>query len=354
LSKLNTVQVFRGLACLAVILSHAMAKAKGYDVFVLPSLFVENYDVIVLGHFGVDLFFILSGFIIYIIHQNDFNQPKKIPAFILSRLVRVVPIYWLLTLVALMLLLFFPQLFIHRSNVEFTWAVSSFLFMPSTTTYGVDTPILGVGWSLNYEMYFYVIFSLLLFLRKQTALIFILIYSLLIFIFSDKNLSSTTTYSDIILSPLVLEFALGILAGVLYKNFHDKLNKYKFLFLFIGVSIIALSSFQIPHAYFDRLVVWGGGSFFLVLFACLYNFKVDTLYKKIAVKLGDASYSAYLLQVFTLPFFSKVFFFFSLNLFGGFWLFTLFITVLTLLSSLCFYRFIEVPLTNFLKVRVVK
>lgn len=349
LYKLYSIQVLRGLACVAVVLSHAMAKAKDQILFELPEVFDFNYNIIIFGHFGVDLFFVLSGFIIFLIHGNDFSQPKLIKPFIYSRISRVVPIYWLLTCLSLLLLFYMPELFKHRSELELSWVISSFFFIPSSTSYGVDTPLLGVGWTLNYEIFFYALFALCLFFKKKYVLYFFSMYSLLILCFADYDQKTTTSYKELILSPLIIEFIFGMIAGLIYLNFKTALNKVKWLSLLFALSLLLYSIFNIPHTYIDRVFLWGLGSLFLVLYCSVINMRVDTHIKSIAVKLGDMSYSAYLLQVFTLPFFTKVFSIFKVNMWLDFWSFSFIITILTLLISYSFHKIIEKPLTLYFK-----
>ena len=349
MNKLYSIQVLRGIACIAVILSHSLAKAKDQTSFGLPELFVSNYNIIIFGHFGVDLFFVLSGFIIFLIHGKDFNHPKLVKKFIYSRISRVVPIYWLLTFLSLLLLVYLPELFKHRSQIEFNWVLSSFFFIPASTSYGVNTPLLGVGWTLNYEMFFYSIFAFFMFFKKKFFIGFCSIYTLLIIIFADYDQNITTTYKGLILSPLILEFILGMIAASFFLNYKKVIKKFNILFLLIALSILLYSIINIPISYIERVVMWGLGSFFLVLYCSLVNMKLDTYVKIIAVKLGDISYSAYLLQVFTLPFFVKLFNTFNLTPFLDFWSFSFLITILTLISSYFFHKMIEEPITFYLK-----
>ncbi|KZY35187.1 MULTISPECIES: acyltransferase [unclassified Oleiphilus] len=353
MNVLYSIQVLRGLACLAVVFSHALAKAKNYPSLELPSVFVTNYSSIVLGHAGVDLFFVLSGFIIFWVHHKDFGDRNRIPKFILSRLIRVVPIYWILTLVGVVTLLLFPHLFIHRSEVEIPWVLGSLFFIPVPTSYGVVSPVLGVGWTLNYEMYFYLMFALLLFFRKEALYVLLLLYSVLILLFSDPTMRTTLSYSDLVLSPMVVEFSFGVFAAWLYMNLQLKLIQYRYLFLMASLSLYIYSFLDVPVTYFNRTLLWGGGGFFIVLFALSIDWKPKNLLGLVSVRLGDVSYSAYLLQVFTLPFFTKVFFFVGLENIFGFWVFSIAITILTVFASYIFWLLLEEPITRSLKKRFI-
>jgi exopolysaccharide production protein ExoZ len=130
------------------------------------SLFV---DFAWLGQVGVDIFFVISGFIMYFVHRGDFARPGMVKRFFLRRLVRVVPTYWLLTTLTVVGLVLLPGLFNSRTT-DWGWITASYLFVPWQSPAGDISPPVGPGWTLNYEMYFYVIFGSLLLMPRRVAL----------------------------------------------------------------------------------------------------------------------------------------------------------------------------------------
>jgi len=152
---------------------------------------------------------------------------------------------------------------------------------------------------------------------------------------------------------MVVEFTLGVLAAWVYSNYKVELRTYKYGYLLVALCFYSYSFYDIPLTYIGRLLLWGAGGFFLVLYALCCELQPKTIISKLAVKMGDISYSAYLLQVFTLPFFAKVFFGLGLNSIFGYWSFVVFLVVLTLLSSFIFWFTVEQTVTRYLKRRFI-
>ena len=106
------------------------------------------------------MFFVISGFIMVYVSRN-FSGPGGAADFAIRRVIRVVPLYWLFTGVFVALLLFWPSIF-STLKLSARHTAESFLFIPTVNNVGDYYPVLGVGWTLNYEMYFYAIFAVLL------------------------------------------------------------------------------------------------------------------------------------------------------------------------------------------------
>ena len=145
--KLYSVQYLRGLAALLVVIAHSAAHP-------VPNPTIEEAR---LGQFGVALFFVISGFIMVAISGPGPIDPL---AFLKRRIVRIVPLYWLFTTLAAALALFLPALF---ETTVFTWPhyIQSLLFLPhEAPVRGGTSPLLSLGWTLNYEAFFYLAFAL--------------------------------------------------------------------------------------------------------------------------------------------------------------------------------------------------
>lgn len=302
---LQSIQFLRGFAVLAVILSHSISRTfrEGGHV---PGFLVEKPELVIVGHFGVDLFFVISGFLMFYLNHNKFGRLSSIKYFLISRAIRIVPLYWLLSLLALFVLILWPNLFSYREGVELAWVLGSFLFFPVTTSYGLSSPLLGVGWTLNYEVFFYLFFAFFMLFSLRWLFFGVLIYSLAIFFLGDQQLRSTGGYWDLVLSFMVIEFFLGVLAGYLFVNFFDMLESFRAFLLVASLALFLYSILDVPHTYHDRLFVWGGFSFFLLLYFLVLEHRGQFKYSVVFCSLGDWSYSAYLVQVFTIPFFVKL------------------------------------------------
>jgi exopolysaccharide production protein ExoZ len=119
-----------------------------------------------IGAAGVDLFFIISGFIIVYASEPLFGKPAGPQVFFLRRLIRIAPLYWTVTAFFIVLFLASPNGFaatIAASNTSIGAIIASFMFLPFARPDGTMFPLHSVGWTLNYEVFFYVIFEALLF-----------------------------------------------------------------------------------------------------------------------------------------------------------------------------------------------
>jgi exopolysaccharide production protein ExoZ len=156
---LASIQVGRGLAALAVVFYH------------VSLLFTQKADITVFGgytrygYMGVPFFFVLSGFIIGYAHFKDLNQPSKLPAFIYKRFIRVFPMYWALSLA------FVIAALIGLGEPDFSFSphdmIQSLILVHFTPQF--LSPPLKVGWTLFYEVRFYLIFALAIYSPKATS-----------------------------------------------------------------------------------------------------------------------------------------------------------------------------------------
>lgn len=139
-------QALRALAALMVLFVHI-------DLLARP-LGLDGHDM-AFGNVGVDLFFVLSGFVI--VHSTR-RRPQSAGSFAVNRIVRVVPLYWLLTLGVFAVALVAPAM-LNSTDADLVNLAKSLLFVPYQKENGLIQPVLFVGWTLNYEMFFYLVFA---------------------------------------------------------------------------------------------------------------------------------------------------------------------------------------------------
>ena len=158
--QIATIQVLRGVAALAVILFHARQELAWRHIAVpLPELTV--------GAAGVDLFFVVSGFVMVHASRALFGSRASVTPFLLRRLARIVPLYWFFTVVRLLYIVAANR---HSSLLD-DWP-SHLLYSLSFVPPGDGRfPIVVQGWTLSYEMAFYFAFALCLPLREGRALL---------------------------------------------------------------------------------------------------------------------------------------------------------------------------------------
>ena len=171
--RLASIQLLRAAAAIAVVFTHAITRL-GYS---FPGAGAHSYltgpnGQFLAGDAGVDVFFVISGFIMYFVHHNDFGVPGAPLEFLKKRISRIVPIYWLLTTLAVVIIIAVPNLMVtHNSRIGFSWIASSYLFLPIASRGSTISPIIGVGWTLDYEMFFYLAFAGALFLPLRRGLL---------------------------------------------------------------------------------------------------------------------------------------------------------------------------------------
>ena len=127
----DSIQALRGLAALFVVFQHIR---------------FLNF-----GAFGVDIFFCISGFMIM------FTTEKSTKYFFRKRLIRILPLYYLMTLVTYLSLLLFPSMF-QQTRHNLSHLVKSLLFVPFDIGGGIIQPLVRIGWTINCEMLFYLLF----------------------------------------------------------------------------------------------------------------------------------------------------------------------------------------------------
>lgn len=201
------VQVLRGVAALAVALLHLQPelRLRGLSDAWFPPLPLEA---------GVDIFFVISGFVIVYASDRLFGRPGVAFPFLKRRIGRIAPLYWLTTLLVLAVLLIRPEL-MRTAIATPELVAASFLFIPWPRPDGNMQPIYSLGWTLNYEMFFYVLFAMALALRlprRQT--IFAVAAVLLALTVLGRLEPALPQPLAFWTSLLMLEFALGMALGL--------------------------------------------------------------------------------------------------------------------------------------------
>lgn len=300
---IDDIQILRALAAMAVLFFHVERELSGGHPALFPTLFV---DAAWLGQAGVDIFFVISGFIMYFVHRGDFDRPGMARRFLLRRLVRIVPTYWLLTTLTVAGLVLLPGLFNSRS-VDWPWITASYLFIPWQSPAGDISPPVGPGWTLNYEMYFYVVFATLLLFPRRWALLVMTAFmlgSVLLGLILQPDLPVLRMMS----SALLIEFLCGIwIAWAFTRGMILGANTR------IGVVGAALAVFAASPALYTNgdLATWWRLPFFGLPAAALMAVlmlrpglqgpgRASGSLSRVFVSLGDSSYALYLTHVFTL------------------------------------------------------
>jgi peptidoglycan/LPS O-acetylase OafA/YrhL len=248
-----------------------------------------------LGQAGVDIFFVISGFIIFYttaVTSMDWRE------FTARRIIRIAPTYWLYTAVAIVAFFVAPSAFRHFVLVPWH-TIASFLFIPDyhPIVAGLIQPILGVGWTLNYEMFFYAVFALLLTLRvtaRLRAILAIMTSLVALGLLFRPEAAALKTYSD----PLMLEFAGGCVLGWMVIR---GVRVPRFLCLALAALGVLGFASSLAIDEWPRCIRWGVPSILLVAAAVFFEARYGIRRVLLLKRLGDASYSLYLTHIFTIP-----------------------------------------------------
>ena len=300
--RLESIQALRAIAAIGVVFTHAITRlSSSFPGASDHALFTGAGGQLTVGDAGVDLFFVISGFIMLHVHRNDFAQHGAPLRFITRRILRIVPIYWLLTTVALAFLAFAPQLFTtHYKGIYLPWIVGSYLFLPIAPPDWNATPVVGVGWTLNYEMFFYAFFTAALLLPRRLGLTLIfagfgsLVVIGMLWKPSGPVLGLATNW-------LLLDFLLGIAIAWRLSS-QGKLSRIQ-IAAAISTGIAALAAtivWPAPEEGPLRFLLWGIPAALVVLGMSSVELPRERVGKLMSA-LGDASYSIYLFQFFALP-----------------------------------------------------
>ncbi len=301
--RFESVQSLRGIAALFVLMQHIC--------------FIER------GSFGVDLFFLISGFIMMYVTQKDTTH------FVIKRAIRIIPLYYMMTLVSYAALLLVPGLF-EQTTASPVYLLKSLLFIPFSMG-GVTQPLLRVGWTVNYEILFYVLFFVSMKLsHKYRAVICSGLLALLVIIgmWVPDGMEPWAFWTDSIL----LEFAIGMGLFYVFRFGYGRYEKgaqsqaisgtalketsqrsvvyqrgvaYGLLLVCAGVFAYEWWSYESPYlGALPQVVRWGLPSVLIlgmVFWAGLY-----LRMPRVLVRLGDMSFSIYLLHYYPMRVLNKL------------------------------------------------
>jgi exopolysaccharide production protein ExoZ len=282
----NSLQVLRGLAAWAVVLHHIVQSYYMGNVTNVVWGWFHSY-----GRFGVDVFFILSGFVMALT-ATKYNGSGIV--FLINRLFRVFPIYWFYTFVLLLSLYILPN-GTFLVAVEFKNLILSLLLIPNDNPNGYGIyPTLYVGWTLTFEVFFYMVFSFVLISKKsQPILICTLVLIFFTVVFRNYHFLGHGTY-------LLMEFVCGL---ALYKLCTYEAINLKYRILSLGVLLLLSAvSYWSEQFFVLRLLL----STSLVLLFILLEPFFQPNKTNFLRKLGDYSYSTYLCHVIVIGWFYAI------------------------------------------------
>lgn len=289
---LRSLQYLRGVAALMVVYFHAVLQLK--------NLGITSPRLPLFGESGVDLFFVLSGLLMWSTTSSSNTQPLS---FLRKRLIRIAPLYWALTLAAGATALLVPHL-LKNTQFDFGHFIASLLFIPALNPayrdgmgLGVQfTPVLVPGWTLNYEMFFYAVFALFVAARPSARLFGICATLLMLTLAGAVGLlgdGPLRFYGN----SIMLEFVFGIGIALLIERRALITPTVALGLMMIAASLLIAA--DLAHAA-ARVITFGIPAALIVYALCCLELGGVMKNLPLLKWLGDASYSIYLTHIFSL------------------------------------------------------
>ena len=342
----------RFLAILGVILFHITNYIYQNHSDQELQTFVKNIvlPITKYGRFGVELFFIISGFIITLSIENHRIKGSLVllKSFYFRRFSRIFPPYFIIITCSLI----FNLLFLKTLSVEN--GVNSYLasiFFIHNLIYPGEFPFLsGAAWSLEIEIQFYILAPILFLLFNGQAnylkILLNLIFFLLFFVVNNIGYNVETksllNYAHYFILGNILAF-FKLRRNYIGNHYNIILITIIIIYIFIyilNIKYASANSIIILHKLFTLLILFAG------LYYILYLNKVKILTNKILTKIGKISYSIYLLNYPIIVLFGQSIL--SITIFKNYYftliLFIILFLILILFLSYIFYSIVEKPL----------
>lgn len=296
--KIDSIQVLRGIAALSVVMFH-------FRSFLVPEGADRSYPDALFGWgaIGVDLFFVISGFIMHYVTSNKSSGVRTSAHFIINRAIRILPLYYIVLIFAF-LTGGAMSTFHYQDKIDNL--ISAITFTPYLNQYAplyiLESGMYNVRWTLNYELYFYLAFAICLLFKHRLIILaswFVapVIISSLIFsqiIISTQGYSYHTVIVKFITNPIILEFGMGVISGIIYKKFRDT---YKGESLFLPAFVLLPIVLGVYYKQLTAYNLYSGIAFsILVLVFALHDKTIVRVLPKFLITLGNISFSLYLIH----------------------------------------------------------
>lgn len=217
--------------------------------------------------------------------------------FLFRRIVRVVPIYWIFTALKIMIVVAVPAASL-KAMPTVSHIAASFFFVPHESL-GQFWPVLPVGWTLNFEMFFYVVFAVVIAIGIDRILGVALVFGLIVL---AGQAGGAPAFLDFYIDTLLIEFIFGmVLARFVAMPWWTRLKGLQQLLAGTALCAVALA-FVLLEGQLPRGFTWGVAAACVVCLALLLEESVRaSRMLRPAVRAGDSSYSLYLTHTFTVP-----------------------------------------------------
>jgi exopolysaccharide production protein ExoZ len=342
---IKNIQYLRFLAAFMVVFAHSNLQIYGFDTRTTN-----------IGGFGVDLFFVISGFIMPFIIYGGLYREHQSPlmdagGFMWRRITRIWPMYTLTILMVMLISALVAKGTISNPTADLAYLFNASKIEPAwfletiTFTHWVRPPILGIGWTLQVEFLFYAAIAIVLLLRAKT--LEALEVGLLAFFFVAFMVSPISLIASSLSNAMIIEFMLGVF---LYRIVSRGVLMPKAIAAFVALgSIPAFLTIEYQHlvnlsGLIYRPIAWGIPAFFFVWSALsLEHVTKDVKWLSL---LGDASYSLYLVHGFVAPLFAFFWVNHGLESSIPYWIYLPAYLIVCQAAGLLAHLYVEKPINN--------
>ena len=348
--QISNLQILRAAAALMVAFGHAQHDALVQSLNLGAGF--ERVHTLPWGA-GVDLFFVISGFILVYASERVFGRSGGRADFLSRRIARIVPLYWLFLSLYIGLVVQ-AALGNTRAMPAFVDIVASFGFWPTDAFGdGIPRPLLTLGWTLNYEMFFYVTLAVFVGLPRVGAVLGTSLV-LLTLVGLGELLSPTSAALYFWTRPIILEFCFGMGLALLLRGGVSLGPTCRCALVLLALAILFVDPLRSSQQALDwttpndfsRLLSWGVPAALIVAATILGPQNRPSPVTRAGVALGDASFALYLVHPFVIVGIRKLWLLSELHLRLGLWSMVVTSLILSCVAAILIHHSVERPLTE--------
>ena len=281
LSTLVSIQYLRAFAAFIVVYYHIFSNRVAED-------WSGGRNI---GLSGVDIFFVISGFIMW----TSTNHRGGLVKFLKRRIYRVYPMWWIALTLWIVIRLILPDR-LQNKDITVETLICSYLLVPHFhhVFVGQVWPILVPGWTLQIEIFFYGIFSATLLIADRTTRLTTVVVALCVFAILGSMFPAGSALLQIYTSPLLLEFAAGAILAAIMLNLQRAPFGVGVIVVMIGLVLLVFNYRLIVEEGVRRVLVLGIPAILIVAGSLAIEPVLARRPSRILLLFGDASYSLYL------------------------------------------------------------
>jgi peptidoglycan/LPS O-acetylase OafA/YrhL len=290
-ARIAQLQSLRFVAALLVMFGHVLMEARQHGATISDGFYLLPWGI------GVDIFFVISGFIIAYVGRAASTGIRAAGDFMIRRVIRIAPLYWIFTLLMACVILVAPDK-VNNASLTARDFFTSLLFIPYTPPgFFAFRPVLDQGWTLIFEMFFYLTFSVALCFTRRRSL---LCGAIMLALVGIATVAELRPALEFLFSPMLLLFLGGLVLAELRQRLPVHSGTIVALLTIISVTWAVLIPDGDPLNMWSRFVQRGIPAFLLIYAFVMWRRPAMWATSGLLPLLGDASYSLYLSHPFTI------------------------------------------------------